>query len=249
MFTLYPAIDLKGGEVVRLKRGVMSEATVYAGKPADQAKIFAALGFSWLHVVDLDGAFAGNPANAEAVKSIISATKVPIQLGGGIRTLATAAAWLEAGVSRIILGSVAVKNPAFVREACRHFPGKVVLGIDAKDGFVATDGWAQISDIPAGDLARRFEDAGAAALIFTDIDRDGMLGGANVQATRTLAAQVNIPVIASGGVCTISEIKHLQAAPEGIAGAILGRALYEGQLDARVALKAVAPGAGQALAD
>ena len=249
MFTLYPAIDLKGGEVVRLKRGVMSEATVYAGQPADQAKIFAALGFSWLHVVDLDGAFAGNPANAEAVKSIISATKVPIQLGGGIRTLATAAAWLEAGVSRIILGSVAVKNPAFVREACRYFPGKVVLGIDAKDGFVATDGWAQVSDIAAGDLARRFEDAGAAALIFTDIDRDGMLGGANVQATRILAAQVSIPVIASGGVCTISEIVHLQTAPEGIAGAILGRALYEGQLDARGALKAVAPGLGQALAD
>ena len=249
MFTLYPAIDLKGGEVVRLKRGVMTEATVYAGQPADQAKIFAALGFSWLHVVDLDGAFAGNPANAEAVKSIISATTVPIQLGGGIRTLATAAAWLEAGVSRIILGSVAVKNPAFVREACRYFPGKVVLGIDAKDGFVATDGWAQVSDIAAGDLARRFEDAGAAALIFTDIDRDGMLGGANVQATRILAAQVSIPVIASGGVCTISEIVHLQTAPEGIAGAILGRALYEGQLDARAALKAVAPVPGQALAD
>ena len=249
MFTLYPAIDLKGGEVVRLKRGVMTEATVYAGQPADQAKIFAALGFSWLHVVDLDGAFAGNPANAEAVKSIIAATTVPIQLGGGIRTLATAAAWLEAGVSRIILGSVAVKNPAFVREACRYFPGKVVLGIDAKDGFVATDGWAQVSDIAAGDLARRFEDAGAAALIFTDIDRDGMLGGANVQATRILAAQVSIPVIASGGVCTISEIVHLQTAPEGIAGAILGRALYEGQLDARGALKAVAPGLGQALAD
>ena len=243
MFTLYPAIDLKGGEVVRLKRGVMTEATVYAGQPADQAKVFAALGFSWLHVVDLDGAFAGNPANAEAVKSIIAATTVPIQLGGGIRTLATAAAWLEAGVSRIILGSVAVKNPAFVREACRYFPGKVVLGIDAKDGFVATDGWAQVSDIPAGDLARRFEDAGVAALIFTDIDRDGMLGGANVQATRILAAQVSIPVIASGGVCTISEIVHLQTAPEGIAGAILGRALYEGQLDARVALNATSEGA------
>lgn len=238
MFTLYPAIDLKGGQVVRLRRGAMADATVYGDDPAIQAQHFSQLGFAWLHVVDLDGAFAGAPANADAVKAIIQATSARVQLGGGIRTLQTAATWLEAGVSRIILGSVAVKDPVFVREACRSFPGRVALGIDARDGMVATDGWAQVSNIPTLELARRFEDAGAAAIVFTDIDRDGMLEGVNLTATRALAAGIGIPVIASGGVASLADITALHHAPEGIAGAIVGRALYEGQIDARAALAA-----------
>ena len=236
MFTLYPAIDLKAGQVVRLKRGEMANATIYTNPPAQQAAAFAALGFDWLHVVDLDGAFAGAPANADAVRAILQATSSRIQLGGGIRTMTTASAWLEAGVSRIILGSVAVKNPAFVREACRAFPDRVALGIDARAGMVATEGWAEVSDISALELARRFEDAGAAAIIFTDIERDGMMGGANLPATKAMAAAVRVPVIASGGVSSLKEIAALQAAEEGIAGAILGRALYEGGLDAKIAL-------------
>ncbi len=238
MFTLYPAIDLKSGEVVRLKRGAMADATVYERTPAGQAAHFAALGFDWLHVVDLDGAFAGAPANAAAVRDVLAISALKVQLGGGIRSLSTATAWFEAGVSRIILGSVAVKDPAFVRDACRRFPGRVALGIDAKGGLVATDGWAAVSDIPAAELARRFEDAGAAALIFTDIERDGMLGGANLEATRALACAVTIPVIASGGVSSLGEIAAIRRAPEGISGAILGRALYEGQIDASAALQA-----------
>lgn len=241
MFTLFPAIDLKGGAVVRLKRGVMADATVYGETPAAQARAFFETGFEWLHVVDLDGAFAGAPANVEAVRAIMRATRSQIQLGGGIRTMQTAGGWLEAGVSRIILGSVAVRNPGFVREACRAFPGRVVLGIDARDGLVATDGWAEVSDVTALQLALRFEDAGAAAIIFTDIEKDGMLGGANLPATRALAAGVGIPVIASGGVSSVAEITELRSAPERIAGAILGRALYEGQLDAKAALQAALP--------
>ena len=237
-FTLYPAIDLKGGQVVRLRRGVMNDATIYSDDPASQARSFSGLGFEWLHVVDLDGAFAGAPANAGAVRSIVGATVAKIQLGGGIRSMATAAAWLEAGVSRIILGSVAVKDPSFVREACRAFPGRVALGIDAQAGLVATDGWAQVSNIPVLELARRFEDAGAAAIIFTDIERDGMLGGANLGATRALAAGIALPVIASGGVSSVEEIIALRSAAEGIAGAILGRALYEGLVDSEAALVA-----------
>ena len=237
-FTLYPAIDLKGGQVVRLRRGVMTDATIYSDDPASQARSFSGLGFEWLHVVDLDGAFAGAPANAGAVRSIVGATVAKIQLGGGIRSMATAAAWLEAGVSRIILGSVAVKDPSFVREACRAFPGRVALGIDAQAGLVATDGWAQVSNIPVLELARRFEDAGAAAIIFTDIERDGMLGGANLGATRALAAGIALPVIASGGVSSVEEIIALRSAAEGIAGAILGRALYEGLVDGEAALVA-----------
>lgn len=238
MFTLYPAIDLKAGQVVRLKRGEMADATVYGEDPAAQAADFAAQGFPWLHVVDLDGAFAGKPANAAAVRAILAATAAPVQLGGGIRSMATAAAWLEAGVARIILGSVAVKDPGFVRQACLAFPGQVALGIDARGGMVATEGWAEVSDIPALDLARRFEDAGAAAIIFTDIERDGMLGGANAAATRALAAAVGVPVIASGGVASAEEIAALRAAPEGIAGAILGRALYDGRVAPAAALVA-----------
>ncbi len=238
MFTLYPAIDLKAGQVVRLKRGEMADATIYGQDPAAQAAQFAAQGFTWLHVVDLDGAFAGKPANAGAVRAILAATGAPVQLGGGIRTMQTAQAWLEAGVARIILGSVAVKDPGFVRAACRAFPGQVALGIDAKGGMVATEGWAEVSDIPALDLARRFEDAGAAAIIFTDIERDGMLGGANAPATRALAGAVGVPVVASGGVASVAEIAALRAAPEGIAGAILGRALYDGRVAPEAALAA-----------
>lgn len=237
-FTLYPAIDLKGGQVVRLRRGEMADATIYSDDPAAQAASFAAAGFGWLHVVDLDGAFAGKPANAAAVRAILAATAMPVQLGGGIRNMATAAAWLEAGLARIILGSVAVKDPAFVREACRAFPGQVALGIDAKGGMVATEGWAEVSDIPTIDLARRFADAGAAAIIFTDVERDGMLGGANAEATRALATAVAVPVIASGGVASAAEITALRAAPEGIAGAILGRALYDGRMSPAEALAA-----------
>ncbi len=236
MFTLYPAIDLKAGQVVRLQRGVMADATVYGDDPAAQATVFAGQGFSWLHVVDLDGAFAGKPANASAVQAIVGATKLNVQLGGGIRSMGTAAAWLEAGVQRIILGSVAVKNPDFVREACREFPGRVALGIDAVGGMVATDGWAQVSKITAVELARRFEDAGASAIIFTDIERDGMLKGANFAATQALARAVTVPVIASGGVSSLEEISSMRDASGGIEGAILGRALYEGKLDAKAAL-------------
>ncbi len=237
-FTLYPAIDLKAGQVVRLKRGDMAQATVYAEDPAAQARSFQDQGFTWVHVVDLDGAFAGKPANAEAVSAILAATGLPVQLGGGIRSMATAEAWLAAGVARIILGSVAVKDPGFVRDACRAFPGRVALGIDAKGGMVATEGWADVSDIPALDLARRFEDAGAAAIIFTDIERDGMLGGVNVAATRALAGAVRVPVVASGGVAGVADLTALRAAPEGIAGSILGRALYDGRLSAPEALAA-----------
>jgi phosphoribosylformimino-5-aminoimidazole carboxamide ribotide isomerase len=238
-FVLYPAIDLKAGQVVRLKRGEMDQATVYADDPARQAASFAASGFGWVHVVDLDGAFAGKPANAAAVKAILAAVPgLPVQLGGGIRDMATAEAWLEAGVARIILGSAAVKDPAFARAACRAFPGKVALGLDARDGFVATEGWAETSDVTARDLAARFADAGAAAIIFTDIARDGMLSGVNVDLTADLARAVPIPVIASGGLASVADIVSLKATGAGIAGAILGRALYDGRVDPAAALAA-----------
>ena len=238
-FTLYPAIDLKGGQVVRLRRGEMDQATVYADDPARQARAFIEAGFAWLHVVDLDGAFAGRPANAEAVRAILAAVPgAKVQLGGGIRSMAVAEAWLAAGVSRIILGSAAVKDPAFARAACRAFPGRVALGIDAREGMVATEGWAETSDIPAADLARRFEDAGAAAVIYTDIARDGMLGGVNVAATAALARAVSLPVIASGGVAGVEDLIALRGAGAGIAGAIIGRALYDGRIEPRAALAA-----------
>jgi phosphoribosylformimino-5-aminoimidazole carboxamide ribotide isomerase len=236
-FTLYPAIDLKGGEVVRLKRGEMAEATVYAADPAAQARAFADAGFAWLHVVDLDGAFAGRPANAAAVSAILAATPCPVQLGGGIRDMATVEAWLGAGVSRVILGSAAVKDPALVRAACRAFPGRVAVGLDARGGFVATEGWAETSTLAAQDLALRFEDAGVAAIIYTDIERDGMLSGVNLEATHTLAAALATPVIASGGLAAVEELAALKAA--GVAGAVLGRALYEGRISAPAALRAV----------
>lgn len=238
-FTLYPAIDLKGGQVVRLKRGDMAQATVYAADPAQQAAAFAAQGFTWLHVVDLDGAFAGKPANAEAVARILAATPMPVQLGGGIRNMPTIEAWLAGGVTRVILGSAAVKNPHLVREACRAFPGRVAVGIDARGGMVATEGWAETSTLTARDMALRLEDAGAAAIIYTDIDRDGMLSGVNLEATRELARALMTPVIASGGVASIEDVRALKAAEDdGIAGAILGRSLYEGRIAAHEALQA-----------
>ena len=238
-FTLYPAIDLKGGKVVRLKRGDMDQATTYAEDPGAQAAAFDADGFEWLHVVDLDGAFAGRPANAEAVAAILAGTRRPVQLGGGIRDMATVEAWLSRGVKRVILGSAAVKNPDFARAACRAFPGQVAVGIDAKDGMVATEGWAEVSTVSALDLALSFEDAGAAAIIHTDIDRDGMLGGVNVEATAALARRLSTPVIASGGVAGVEDILALKAAGS-VAGTIIGRALYDGRLAAGEALRAAA---------
>jgi len=239
--TLYPAIDLKGGQVVRLKRGDMAQATVYSGEPGAQARQFAATGFTWLHVVDLDGAFAGRPANAAAVEAILEAVPgLPVQLGGGIRSMATVEAWLSRGVQRVILGSAALKDPEFARAACRAHPGRVAVGIDARKGLVAVEGWAQVSTMPAEELARRFEDAGAAAIIYTDIDRDGMLGGVNLEATLALARAVALPVIASGGVASLDDLAALAAvAAEGIEGVIIGRALYDGRVDPAAALALV----------
>ena len=237
LFQLYPAIDLKAGKVVRLKRGDMDQATIYAEDPGAQAAAFDAAGFDWLHVVDLDGAFAGKPANAKAVAAILQGTKRPVQLGGGIRDMATVEAWLSRGVARVILGSAAVKDPDFARAACKAFPGKVAVGIDAKDGMVATEGWAEVSSVSALDLALSFEDAGAAAIIHTDIDRDGMLGGVNVAATAEIAARLTTPVIASGGVAGVQDIVALKAAGR-VAGTIIGRALYDGRLTAAEAMAA-----------
>lgn len=232
---LYPAIDLKDGQCVRLVRGDMDQATVFNDRPGDQARRFARAGAAWLHVVDLNGAFEGRPVNADAVQDILTAGDLPVQLGGGIRTMQTIETWLEAGVSRVILGTVAVKDPALVREACRTWPGRIALGIDARGGRVAVEGWAEVSDIEARDLAVQFEDAGAAAIIYTDIDRDGVLQGPNVDATAALADAVTTPVIASGGVSSIDDLTALAAAP-GIAGAIVGRALYDGRVDLAAAL-------------
>jgi phosphoribosylformimino-5-aminoimidazole carboxamide ribotide isomerase len=240
--TLYPAIDLKGGQVVRLKRGDMAQATVYSAEPGAQARKFAAIGFPWVHVVDLDGAFAGRPANSAAVETIIAAIpRVPVQLGGGIRNMATVEAWLERGVRRVILGSAAVKDPDFAFAACRAYPGRVAVGIDARGGLVATEGWAEVSTVPATDLGKRFEDAGADAIIYTDIDRDGMLGGVNLEATLAMARAVRLPVIASGGVASLNDLASLAAvASEGIEGVIIGRALYDGRIDPTAALSLVA---------
>ncbi|WP_159348564.1 1-(5-phosphoribosyl)-5-[(5-phosphoribosylamino)methylideneamino]imidazole-4-carboxamide isomerase [Roseomonas harenae] len=233
-FIPYPAIDLKGGQVVRLKRGDMAQATVY-GDPATQARAFDQAGFPWLHVVDLDGAFAGKPANVEAVRAILGATTRPVQLGGGIRDMATVEGWLEAGIARVILGSAAAKDPDFARAACRAHPGRVAIGIDARDGFVATEGWAETGTLTALDLGLMLEDAGAAAIIHTDIDRDGMLGGVNVAATAALAERLTTPVIASGGVAGRADLDALRATGT-IAGVIIGRALYDGRLTAADAL-------------
>ncbi len=209
---LFPAIDLKDGACVRLRRGDMAQVTVYSDDPAAQARSWVAAGCRWLHVVDLNGAFAGRPVNGEAVSAILEAVDVPVQLGGGIRDIAGIAHWLEAGVQRVILGSAAVKDPALVRQACRAFPGRVAVGIDARDGIVATEGWAESSGIAATELALRLEDAGAAAVIYTDIARDGMLSGLNVEATVALAARISTPVIASGGAGSIADLRALAAA-------------------------------------
>ena len=237
---LYPAIDLKEGRCVRLLRGAMSAATVFNEDPAAQAKSFADAGCRWLHLVDLDGAFAGKPVNAASVEAILKEVRVPAQLGGGIRDLPTIEAWLGKGIARIILGTAALTNPDLVREGCRKFPGKVAVGIDARGGKVAVEGWAKTSEMTALDLARRVEDAGAAAIIFTDIDRDGALAGVNVAATAVLARALATPVIASGGVAALDDIAALKAhESDGIAGAILGRALYDGRVDLKAALAMV----------
>ncbi|WOR14289.1 1-(5-phosphoribosyl)-5-[(5-phosphoribosylamino)methylideneamino]imidazole-4-carboxamide isomerase [Hyphomonas sp. FCG-A18] len=238
-FELYPAIDLKDGQCVRLLRGEMDKATQYNPDPADQARQFAEMGFTNLHVVDLNGAFAGESANTDAVKAILSATNAPVQLGGGIRTRAQIDAWLEAGVSRVILGTAALRDPELVKDAARALPGQVVVGIDAKDGMVAVEGWAETSDMKAVDLAKAFEGCGVAALIVTDIARDGMKTGVNVTFTGELADAVSIPVIASGGVASAQDIRALRAhqGQRAISGSILGRALYDGDLDPAEAIK------------
>jgi phosphoribosylformimino-5-aminoimidazole carboxamide ribotide isomerase len=238
---LFPAIDLKDGQCVRLKLGEMSQATVFNDDPSAQALAFEAQGFRYLHVVDLNGAFAGKPVNAPAVEAILRAVQMPVQLGGGIRDLATVEMWLGKGVRRVILGTVAVRDPALVREACRRFPGRVAVGIDARGGKVAVEGWAETSELAAVDLARRFEDAGVAAIIYTDIDRDGVLKGLNLPATLALADAVSIPVIASGGLAGLDDIRALlQPQYAKLEGAITGRALYDGRLDARAALALLA---------
>jgi phosphoribosylformimino-5-aminoimidazole carboxamide ribotide isomerase len=240
---LFPAIDLKEGQCVRLVRGDMAQATVFNDDPAAQARAFAAQGFDHLHVVDLDGAFAGHPINAEAVERMLAAVSIPIQLGGGIRDLKVVRAWLEKGVSRVIIGTAAVEDPGFVKEAARVYPGRVAVGVDARDGRVAVDGWAKTSDLSALDLGRRFEDAGVAAIIYTDIARDGVLKGLNIDATLTLAEAVSIPVIASGGLASIDDVERLiQPDCARLAGAIVGRALYDGRLDPAQALALVRKG-------
>ncbi len=241
---LFPAIDLKGARCVRLKLGDMAQATVYNDDPAAQARSFAAQGFSWLHLVDLDGAFAGKPVNAGAVEAILEAVSIPVQLGGGIRDLRQIEAWLARGIRRVILGTVALRNPALVREACARFPGRIAVGIDAKGGKVAVEGWAETSEITAIELARRFEDGGVAAIIFTDVDRDGVLKGINIEATLMLARATRIPVIASGGLASLTDIRRLLEPDCAILeGAISGRALYDGRLDAAQALKLIAEAA------
>ena len=238
-FTLYPAIDLKDGQCVRLLRGDMGAATVFNADPADQARRFGVAGFRWLHLVDLNGAIEGKPVNGAAVAAILAAVKVPVQLGGGIRDMARIADWLEKGITRVILGTVALTNPALVREACKRFPGRVAVGIDARGGMVATEGWVKTSQTTALDLARAFEDAGVAAVVYTDIDRDGALQGVNVAATAALAKAVKTPVIASGGVAGIGDITALKAEPA-IAGVVIGRALYDGRIDPAAALEMAA---------
>jgi phosphoribosylformimino-5-aminoimidazole carboxamide ribotide isomerase len=235
---LYPAIDLKDGHCVRLLRGDMNAATVFGLDPAAQARAFQDAGCAWLHLVDLNGAFAGHPVNANAVEAILSRVTVPVQLGGGIRDMATIGAWLDKGLARVILGTVAVENPDLVRQAAKAFPGHIAVGIDARNGRVATKGWAHETDVMATDLARSFEDAGVAAIIYTDIDRDGAMGGPNVDATAALARAVTIPVIASGGVSSMADLLALRDTGV-IAGAISGRALYDGAIDLASAVSAL----------
>ncbi len=239
---LYPAIDLKDGNCVRLYKGEMSQATVFSDDPAAQARAFQDAGCEWLHLVDLNGAFAGAPVNGAAVEAILSAISVPAQLGGGIRDMATIERWLDKGLARVILGTVAVENPDLVCEAARRFPGAVAVGIDARGGRVATKGWAEETDVEVTDLARRFEDAGVAAIIYTDIDRDGAMQGPNVAATAARARAVSIPVIASGGVSSLADLIALRDCGAPLNGAISGRALYDGAIDLGEALRVLRAG-------
>jgi len=238
---LFPAIDLKNGQCVRLEQGDMARATVFNLDPAAQARDFAAQGFKYLHVVDLDGAFAGKPMNAQAVESMLKAVTMPVQLGGGIRDLATIEAWLGKGITRVIIGTAAVRDPALVKEAAKKFPGRVAVGLDARDGKVAVEGWAESSQVTVLEIAQRFEDAGVAAIIFTDIARDGLLKGLNLDATIALAEAITIPVIASGGLASIDDVKALlEPRAHKLEGAIAGRALYDGRLDPAAALRLLA---------
>ncbi len=237
---LFPAIDLKEGLAVRLEQGDMACATVFNRDPAKQAHLFETQGFEYLHLVDLDGAFAGKPVNVAAVERILETISIPVQLGGGVRDTATVEAWFDKGVTRVIIGTAAVRDPPFVKQAARDFPGRVAVGLDARDGKVAVDGWAEISELSALDIARRFEDAGVAAIVYTDVARDGMLKGLNLDATIALAAAVSIPVVASGGLASIEDIKALlEPRAKKLQGAIAGRALYDGRLDAAEALKLI----------
>ena len=237
---LFPAIDLKNGQCVRLKLGDMEQATIFNDNPAAQAKSFEDQGFEWLHLVDLNGAFEGRPVNGKAVEEILQAISIPVQLGGGIRDLATIEHWLSRGVTRVILGTIALRNPDIVREACKEFPGKIVVGIDAKAGLVAIEGWGESSALTAIELGKRFEDAGAAAIVFTDIDRDGILKGINFEKTLELANSVAIPVIASGGLASIKDVERLLEPDCAILeGVISGRAIYDGRLDSKAALKLI----------
>lgn len=237
---LFPAIDLKNGEAVRLEQGDMARATVFNRDPAAQAKTFESQGFEWLHLVDLDGAFAGKPVNARAVAAIRKAIKIPMQLGGGIRDLATVDKWLSEGIARVIIGTAAVRDPDFVKAAAKKFPGKVAVGIDARAGKVAVSGWAEETQLEAVELARLFENGGVAAIVYTDVERDGMMQGLNLDATIALAESVSIPVIASGGLASIDDVRALLAPrAKKLVGAIAGRALYDGRLDAKAALAIV----------
>jgi phosphoribosylformimino-5-aminoimidazole carboxamide ribotide isomerase len=241
---LYPAIDLKDGRCVRLKRGNMSEATVFSHDAAAQARSFEEQGFRWLHVVDLDGAFAGRPVNQKVIESILKTVRIPVQLGGGIRDLAGIETWLADGVARVVLGTVAARNPDLVRSACRLFPGRVAVGIDVRSGKVAVEGWAETMELNAVELAQRLGDIGVAAIIFTDIDRDGLLAGINIESTLKIAQAVAAPVIASGGLASLADIARLLKPDCAVLhGAIVGRALYDGRLDARAALKLIAEAA------
>lgn len=228
---LFPAIDLKDGNCVRLEKGEMGKATVFNESPAAQAKQFETQGFTWIHIVDLNGAFEGKPVNRQAVEAIVKSVKIPLQLGGGIRDLAMIEAWLNAGITRVILGTVALRDPELVKAACRKFPGKIVVGIDGREGFVAVEGWAEKSSVSVEELALKFEDAGVAAIIYTDIERDGMMQGPNIEATRKLAERLTTPVIASGGVSSLADLKKIKALEKsGVAGVISGRAIYDGQI-------------------
>jgi phosphoribosylformimino-5-aminoimidazole carboxamide ribotide isomerase len=237
---LFPAIDLKGGQCVRLWQGRMDRATVFNTDPAAQARAFVRAGCAWLHLVDLDGAMAGRPVNAAAVESVLAAVDVPVQLGGGIREPATVERWLSAGVRRVILGTAALRQPELVREACRLWPGRIVVGIDARRGLVAVEGWVEDTRVEAAELARRFEDVGVAAIVHTDIERDGTMAGLNVEATAALARGLSVPVIASGGAASLDDLRALKAVEDaGIEGVIAGRALYDGRLDLEAALAAL----------